>query len=105
MLGGITLMTPGRVVRCRIPEIDPIPTVSDPMLPRAPEVRNDRLPGPIPPDMEDRLNDDRTGSIVAFVRGRNASAPPLAMRYGMKPPNPPVYGIRACDMVSTDFAP
>jgi hypothetical protein len=101
-------MPPGRVDCGRIPELDPIPPVSDPMPPRALEVRNDRLPDPIPPDMEDRLNDDRTGSIVEFGRGRNASAPP-AMRYGMKPPKPPAYGIRELppdrDIVSAKVAP
>jgi hypothetical protein len=72
-------------------------------------VGNDRLPGPIPPDLEDRLNDDRIGSIVEFGRGRNASAPPPAMRYGMKPPKPPAYRIRELppdrDIVSAKVAP
>src|SRR5262245_57794136 len=106
MLGGVTPMPSGPVPEgAMLPA--PIPRVSEPMPPPA-EVGESRLRAPqvdpippamvvIPSERGVRLKGLRTGPnalpMPGVGRGRKPRASPPAIRYGMKPANPPAYGI------------
>jgi hypothetical protein len=74
------------------------------MPPRAAEVERNRRPPRLDPiplaivdilrDGEEKLKEPRDGPILELGRALKANAPPPAIRYGMKPANPPAYGIR-----------